>query len=49
MAGPQVADGGDGLQIWTVTVNILNKELQAGSKGVIVQLGNCVVGYSSSL
>jgi hypothetical protein len=25
MARPQVADGGEGLQIWRVAVNILNK------------------------
>jgi hypothetical protein len=27
MACPQVADGGDSLQIWRVTSNILNKQL----------------------
>jgi hypothetical protein len=26
MARPQVADGGDGLEIWRVTANILNKQ-----------------------
>jgi predicted NUDIX family NTP pyrophosphohydrolase len=26
MARPQVADGGDGLQIWGVSANILNKQ-----------------------
>jgi hypothetical protein len=26
MARPQVADGGDGLQIWRVAANILNKQ-----------------------
>jgi hypothetical protein len=26
MARPRVADGGDGLQIWRVAVNILNKQ-----------------------
>jgi hypothetical protein len=26
MARPRVADGGDGLQIWRVAANILNKE-----------------------
>jgi hypothetical protein len=25
MARPQVADGGDGLQMWRVTENVLNK------------------------
>jgi hypothetical protein len=26
MARPQVADGGDGLQMWKVAANILNKQ-----------------------
>jgi hypothetical protein len=26
-----VTDGGDGLQVWRVTVNILNKQLQTNS------------------
>jgi len=30
MARPRVADGGDGLQIWRVAVNILNKQLTMG-------------------
>jgi hypothetical protein len=29
MARPQVADGGDGLQMWMVTANIVNKQLRA--------------------
>jgi hypothetical protein len=33
MAGPQVADGGDTLQIWRVTANILNKQKRTGDKG----------------
>jgi hypothetical protein len=33
MARLQVADGGDGLQIWKVPVNILNKQSQAADKG----------------
>jgi hypothetical protein len=28
MARPQVADGGDGLQMWRVAANILNKQSQ---------------------
>jgi len=28
MAHPYIADGGDGLQIWRVAVNILKKQLQ---------------------
>jgi hypothetical protein len=31
MARPQVADGG-GLQIWRVSVNILNKQSQKGDR-----------------
>jgi hypothetical protein len=29
----QVADGGDGLQIWMVAANILNKQLRTAGKG----------------
>jgi len=32
MARPQVVDGGDGLQIWRVAVNILNKQLRSADK-----------------
>jgi hypothetical protein len=30
---PQVADGGDGLQIWRVVANILNKHSRTSDKG----------------
>jgi hypothetical protein len=33
MARPQVADGGGGLQIWRVAVNILNKQPRTADKG----------------
>jgi hypothetical protein len=33
MAYPQVADGEDGLQIWRITANIFNKQLQRADKG----------------
>jgi hypothetical protein len=33
MARPQVADGGDGLQIWRVAANILNKQSQTVENG----------------
>jgi hypothetical protein len=33
MARPQVADGGDGLQIWRVAANILNKQSRTTFKG----------------
>jgi hypothetical protein len=33
IARPQVADGGDGLQIWRVDANILNKQPRAADKG----------------
>jgi hypothetical protein len=33
MACPQVVDGGDGLQIWKVAVNILNKQSWRADKG----------------
>jgi hypothetical protein len=32
MACPQVADGGDSLQIWRVAVNALNKKLRTADK-----------------
>jgi hypothetical protein len=33
LARPQVADGGDGLQIWRVAANILNKQWRTADKG----------------
>jgi hypothetical protein len=33
MARPQVADGGDNLQVWRVAVNILNKQSQTANRG----------------
>jgi hypothetical protein len=33
MARPQAADGGDGLQIWRVAANILNKQSRTTDKG----------------
>jgi hypothetical protein len=32
MARPQVADGGDGLQVWRVAANILNKQSRTADK-----------------
>jgi hypothetical protein len=32
MARPQVADGGDGIQIWRVAMNILNKQSRTADK-----------------
>ena len=43
MARPQVADRGDGLQIWKVAANILNKQSRTAS-GVVLQLGGCSKG-----
>jgi hypothetical protein len=39
MARPQVADGGEGLQIWRVAANILNNQSQAADKGWTSRLG----------
>jgi hypothetical protein len=39
MACPQVADGGDSLQIWRVAANILNKQLQTADWGWPSSLG----------
>jgi hypothetical protein len=39
MARPQVADGGDGLQVWRVAENILNKQSQTVDTGSSSSLG----------
>jgi hypothetical protein len=46
MARPQVADGGDGLQIWRVAANLLNKQSRAADKGCSSILG---VGHGLKL
>jgi hypothetical protein len=33
MARPQVVDGEDGLQVWRITANILNKQSHTANKG----------------
>jgi hypothetical protein len=33
MARPKVGDGGDDLQIWMISANILNKQPQTADKG----------------
>jgi len=33
IACPRAADGGDGLQIWRIAVNVLNKQLRTADKG----------------
>jgi hypothetical protein len=44
MVCPQVADGGDSLQIWRAAANILNKQLQIADKGWSSSFG---VGHGS--
>jgi hypothetical protein len=39
MARPQVADGGEGLHIWRVAANILNKQSRTADKGWPSSLG----------
>jgi hypothetical protein len=39
MARPQVADGGNGLQLWRVAANILNKQSRTADKGWSSRLG----------
>jgi hypothetical protein len=39
MARPQVADGGDGLRIWRVAANILNKQSRTADRGWPSRLG----------
>jgi hypothetical protein len=38
-ARPQVAGGGDGLQIWRVAANILNTQSRIADKGLFLSLG----------
>jgi hypothetical protein len=35
MERPQVADGGDALQVWRAAANILNKQLRTAEKGFL--------------
>jgi hypothetical protein len=45
MACPWVTDGGDGLQIWWVAVNIFNKQLVIDSQQqMVLQLGGWARG-----
>jgi hypothetical protein len=44
MARPQVADGVDGLQIWRVAANILNKKSRTADRGVVLQFGGWAGG-----
>jgi hypothetical protein len=39
MARPRVADRGDGLQIWTVAANMLNKQSRTADSGWSSSLG----------
>jgi hypothetical protein len=39
MACPQVVDGGQGLQVWRVAANILNKQSRTADKGWPSSLG----------
>jgi len=39
MAHPKVADGGEGLWIWSVAVNTINKQSQTANKGWSSSLG----------
>jgi hypothetical protein len=39
MARPQIADGGDALQFWRLTANILNKQSRTAYKGLSSSLG----------
>jgi hypothetical protein len=39
MASPRVADGGDGLQVWRVGANVLNKQLRRADKWWSSSLG----------
>jgi len=47
MVHPKVADGGDGLQIWRVAMNISNKQSWTANKGSSSSMG-VVQGASNS-
>jgi hypothetical protein len=47
MARPQVADGGDGLQIGRIAANILNKQLWMADE-VVLELGGLAGGVDNS-
>jgi hypothetical protein len=48
MARPQVVDGGDSLQCWRVTTNMLNRQSRTADKGWSSSLG-AVRGANKSL
>jgi hypothetical protein len=49
MARPQVVDEGDGLQIWSIAANILNKQSRTADKGWYSSLGVGGEAKNSSL
>jgi hypothetical protein len=49
MVRPQVADGGNALQVWRVAANILNKQSQTADKGWTSSLGAGHGANNSSL
>jgi len=49
MARPRVAGGGDGLQVWRVSVNVLNKQWQTADKEWSSKLGDGRGANNSSL
>jgi hypothetical protein len=48
MVHPQIADGGNGLPIWRVPANILNKQSRTPDKGWSSSLGVERGAYNSS-
>jgi hypothetical protein len=47
VARPQVADGGDALQLWREAANILNKQSRTADKGWSSGLGELGVGLTT--
>jgi hypothetical protein len=46
---PRVVDGGDGLKIWRVAANVLDKESRTERQGAALQLGRGGGGLGEGL
>jgi hypothetical protein len=48
MARPQVADRGEGLQVWRAAASILNKKSRTVDNGIVHQFGDLVGAANNS-